>query len=93
MRAQRAAPCGCHVQRVTASGVSTANVVATIEVPASHHGAPRPERNSPTLFRAAAGEPQPDPEVDREEQDDDRDVQRAERHGGSFVRPGEPLRT
>ena len=34
---------------VTASGVSTAKVVATIDVPASHHGALRPERkNSPT---------------------------------------------
>src|SRR5438309_1166788 len=29
---------------VTASGVSAANVVATIEVPASHHGTFRPER-------------------------------------------------
>src|ERR1700761_6179933 len=36
---------------VTASGVSTANVVATIEVPVSHHGALRPERKySPRLF-------------------------------------------
>ncbi len=39
----------CATNPVTASGVSTANVVATIDVPASHHGALRPERkNSPT---------------------------------------------
>ena len=38
---------------VTASGVSAANVVATIEVPASHHGTSRPERkNSLVLPRA-----------------------------------------
>ena len=38
---------------VTASGVSAAKVVATIEVPASHHGTSRPERkNSSTLFPA-----------------------------------------
>src|SRR5579884_4301480 len=36
---------------VTASGVSTANVVATIDVPVSHHGAARPDRKySPTLL-------------------------------------------
>ena len=29
---------------VTTSGVSAANVVATIDVPASHHGTLRPER-------------------------------------------------
>ena len=35
---------------VTASGVSAAKVVATMEVPASHHGTLRPERkNSSTL--------------------------------------------
>ena len=28
---------------VTASGVSAANVVATMEVPASHHGSARPD--------------------------------------------------
>jgi hypothetical protein len=34
----------------TASGVSAAKVVATIEVPASHHGRLRPDRKySPTL--------------------------------------------
>ena len=32
------------VSPVTASGVSAANVVATIEVPASHHGIARPPR-------------------------------------------------
>ena len=38
---------------VTASGVSAAKVVATIDVPASHHGILRPERkNSLTLFPA-----------------------------------------
>jgi hypothetical protein len=31
---------------VTARGVSAANVVATIDVPASHHGALRPERKN-----------------------------------------------
>ena len=31
---------------VTASGVSAANVVATMEVPASHHGRFRPERKN-----------------------------------------------
>ena len=35
---------------VTASGVSAANVVATMEVPANHHGTLRPDRkNSLTL--------------------------------------------
>ena len=38
---------------VTASGVSAANVVATIDVPASHQGTLRPERkNSLVLPRA-----------------------------------------
>ena len=38
---------------VTASGVSAANVVATIDVPASHHGTLRPERkNSAVLVPA-----------------------------------------
>src|SRR6202007_1276361 len=38
---------------VNASGVSAAKVVATIEVPASHHGTSRPERkNSLVLPRA-----------------------------------------
>ena len=38
---------------VTTSGVSAANVVATIDVPASHHGTFRPERkNSVVLPRA-----------------------------------------
>jgi hypothetical protein len=32
------------VRPVTASGVSAANVVATIDVPASHHGTERPDR-------------------------------------------------
>ena len=32
------------VSPVTTSGVSAANVVATIEVPASHHGTARPDR-------------------------------------------------
>ena len=37
----------------TASGVSAANVVATIEVPASHQGRSRPERKySATSFPA-----------------------------------------
>ena len=40
---------------VTTSGVSAANVVATIEAPASHHGTCRPERKyslrlSPPFF-------------------------------------------
>ena len=35
---------------VTASGVSTAKVVATIEVPVSHHGALRPERKYSPMF-------------------------------------------
>ena len=34
----------CATNPVTASGVSTANVVATIETPVNHHGALRPER-------------------------------------------------
>ena len=38
---------------VTTSGVSAAKVVATIDVPASHHGTLRPERkNSVVLPRA-----------------------------------------
>src|SRR5688572_5087881 len=38
---------------VTASGVSAANVVATIDVPASHHGNDRPEtKNSDTFLPA-----------------------------------------
>ena len=38
---------------VTASGVSAANVVATIEVPASHHGMFRPERKNSLTFLPA----------------------------------------
>src|SRR5262245_25420196 len=37
-----ATPC-CDTRPVTTSGVSAANVVATIEAPASHHGTWRPE--------------------------------------------------
>ena len=38
---------------VTANGVSAAKVVATIDVPASHHGRSRPDRkNCPTLAPA-----------------------------------------
>src|SRR5687767_8526321 len=37
----------------TASGVSTANVVATIDVPASHHGSERPERKYSLTFLPA----------------------------------------
>jgi hypothetical protein len=37
------------VRPVTASGVSAAKVVATIEVPASHHGIERPERKYSAL--------------------------------------------
>jgi hypothetical protein len=38
---------------VTNSGVSAANVVATIDVPASHQGTSRPDRKySPVLPRA-----------------------------------------
>ena len=47
---------------VTASGVSAAKVVATIEMPASHHGTLRPERkNSPRLWppRRAKASPMP----------------------------------
>src|SRR5689334_3712236 len=38
---------------VTASGVSAAKVVATIEVPASHHGTFRPERKYSERFEPA----------------------------------------
>src|SRR5882762_6601513 len=35
---------------VTTSGVSAANVVATIDVPASHHGTFLPERKNSAVF-------------------------------------------
>jgi len=38
---------------VTTSGVSAANVVATIEVPASHHGTSRPERKNSVVLPLA----------------------------------------
>ena len=38
---------------VTASGVSAANVVATIEVPASHHEMLRPEMKNSSVFPLA----------------------------------------
>ena len=38
-----ATPCAT-TRPVTTSGVSAANVVATMEAPASHHGTLRPER-------------------------------------------------
>jgi hypothetical protein len=38
---------------VTASGVSAAKVVATIEVPASHQGTCRPERKNSSKLRPA----------------------------------------
>jgi hypothetical protein len=45
-----AIPC-CATNPVTASGVSAPNVVATIEMPASHHGTLRPDtKNSLMLF-------------------------------------------
>jgi hypothetical protein len=37
------------VRPVTTSGVSAAKVVATIDVPASHHGSVRPERKNSSL--------------------------------------------
>src|ERR1700676_4850164 len=40
----------CATNPVTASGVSTANVVATIDVPVSHHGALRPDRKYSPMF-------------------------------------------
>ena len=36
---------------VTASGVSAANVVATIDVPANHHGRSRPDRKNRDRLR------------------------------------------
>ncbi len=51
---------------VTASGVSAANEVATIDVPASHQGAFRPERkNSLVLPRARREYSSPIPSVKR----------------------------
>src|SRR6185503_17990894 len=38
---------------VTASGVSAANVVATIEVPANHHGTLRPDRKNSLVLPEA----------------------------------------
>src|SRR5271157_5818799 len=38
---------------VTTSGVSAAKVVATIEVPASHHGTFRPERKNSLMLEPA----------------------------------------
>jgi hypothetical protein len=38
---------------VTASGVSAAKVVATIEVPDSHHGTLRPDRKNSLTFLPA----------------------------------------
>jgi hypothetical protein len=38
---------------VTTSGVSAANVVATMDVPASHHGTFRPERKNSLMFEPA----------------------------------------
>ena len=38
---------------VTASGVSAANVVATIDVPASHQGRSRPERKNSSMLPPA----------------------------------------
>jgi len=47
---------------VTASGVSAANVVATIDVPASHHGRLRPEsRKSAMLLPALRASSTPIP--------------------------------
>jgi hypothetical protein len=37
----------------TSSGVSAANVVATIEVPASHHETSRPEMKNSSVFPLA----------------------------------------
>ena len=41
---------------VTTSGVSAANVVATIDVPASHQGASRPERKNSLVLVLARRE-------------------------------------
>jgi len=47
-----AIPC-LTVSPVTASGVSAAKVVATMEVPASHQGTCRPERKYSSALRPA----------------------------------------
>ena len=41
------------IRPVTASGVSAANVVATIDVPAIHHGRLRPETKNSTKLLSA----------------------------------------
>mgnify|MGYP001481575452 CR=1 FL=1 len=41
---------------VTKRGVSAANVVATIDVPASHHGALRPDRKKSSVLPRARRE-------------------------------------
>ena len=43
----------CATIPVTAKGVSAANVVATIDVPASHQGAERPETKKSLTLRPA----------------------------------------
>ena len=66
---------------VTASGVSAANVVATIEVPASHHGTLRPERkNSSTLVPRARLVIEADREVEQEVQRDHGPVDEGKLH-------------
>ena len=69
---------------VTASGVSTANVVATIDVPVSHHGAFPPETKEVAHVLRAAGKVDADPEIDCEERRDHEDVDTGQVHGERF---------
>src|SRR6476661_3072789 len=75
-----ATPCA-ETNPVTTSGVSAANVVATIDAPASHHGTARPEmkyslRLSPPFFVNA--NPMP---ADRRKYSDNGPVDHREVHG------------
>ena len=65
---------------VTASGVSAANVVATIEVPASHHGSSRPARKYCAALPGAARGPDGHDERKQETGGENQPVERRERH-------------
>ncbi len=66
---------------VTASGVSAAKVVATMEVPANHHGTFLPPRkNSPVFFPARACSAEPHRKIEQEVEGDYRPIEAGELH-------------
>ena len=70
---------------VTTSGVSAANVVATIDVPASHQGTFLPERKTRSRSYPPSLVVEPYPDIQREVQRHDQPVNRGELHALNYT--------